>query len=113
MHTFPFCIAIAVLVADSLKSARCYIAQRHVQAQSMFNNLVNKIVNTEQQLTIIIYYYYYGACGIIYYTVLCDRSYTAYSVCIYVIFGIDLSRWIVVWHNLTCFIVCGDRNTQT
>ena len=41
MHTFPFCITIAVLVADSLKSAKCF----------MFN-LVNKIVNTEQRLTL-------------------------------------------------------------
>ena len=53
MHTFPFCItiAIAVLVADSLKSAKCYMAQCHVQAQLRFN-LVNKIMNAEQPLTI-------------------------------------------------------------
>ena len=38
--------SIVVLVADSLKSAKCYIAQRHVHTRFMFN-LVNKMVNTE------------------------------------------------------------------
>ena len=66
--------------------------------------LVNKIVNTEQRLTIIIII---TMEHVVYTTqFLCDRSCPAYSplfVCLHVILRIDLSRWIMVLALLDMF----------